>query len=173
MHVIHVVDARANFMKVAPIMRAQVGHEGVHHTLVHTSQHYDANMSDVFFRELGLPAPDINLEVGSASHAVQTARILLRFEQVVMDNHPDLAFVYGDVNSTVAAALVCAKLGIPVGQVEVGLRSFDRTMPEEINRLLTDQITDLLFTPSVDGNENLTRAGYASKRIAKIIANVL
>ena len=172
MHVLHVVGARPNFMKAAPVMNALTTCEDIHQTLVHTGQHYDANMSDVFFHELGLPRPDINLEVGSASHAVQTARIMLRFEQVVMNYRPDLVLVYGDVNSTVAAALVCAKLGIPVGHVEAGLRSFDRTMPEEINRLLTDQIADLLFTPSVDGNENLAREGVDSRKV-HFVGNVM
>ncbi len=133
--------------------------------LVHTGQHYDANMSDVFFQQLGLPQPDVSLGVGSGSHAVQTAQIMMYFEGVVGEARPDLVLVYGDVNSTVAAALVCAKLLIPVGHVEAGLRSFDRTMPEEINRLLTDQIADLLFTPSSDGDANLLREGIAPNAI--------
>lgn len=171
-HILHVVGARPNFMKVAPVLRVLQEDDGIRQTLVHTGQHYDANMSDVFFRELDLPEPDINLGVGSASHAVQTASIMLRFEKVVLEDRPDLVLVYGDVNSTVAAALVCAKLGIPVGHVEAGLRSFDRTMPEEINRLLTDQITDILFTPSVDGNENLAREGIDSGKI-HFVGNVM
>lgn len=133
--------------------------------LVHTGQHYDLNMSDVFFRQLRMPQPDINLEVGSGSHAVQTAQIMMRLEAVLVEQKPDLTLVYGDVNSTVAAALANTKLLIPVGHVEAGLRSFDRTMPEEINRLLTDQIADLLFTPSKDGNENLVREGIAPEKI--------
>src|SRR6185437_1945196 len=118
--------------------------------LGHTGQHYDANMSDVFFEQLGLPRPDFNLEVGSDSHSRQTAEVMKRFEPVVVEHRPDLVLVYGDVNSTVAAALVCAKLRVPLGHVEAGLRSGDRDMPEEINRLVTDQLADLLFTPSAD-----------------------
>jgi UDP-N-acetylglucosamine 2-epimerase (non-hydrolysing) len=129
-------------------------------------------MSDIFFRQLGLPAPEVNLEVGSGSHAVQTAQIMVKFEEVVRKRGPDLVLVYGDVNSTVAAALVCAKLGIKVGHVEAGLRSFDRTMPEEINRLLTDQIADLLFTPSPDGDANLRREGVAESKI-HCVGNVM
>ena len=166
--IIHVVGARPNFMKAAPVMRA-VRESGVaEQTLVHTGQHYDAAMSEIFFRQLELPEPDVNLEVGSGSHAVQTARIMTRFEEVVIKERPDLVLVYGDVNSTVASALVCSKLGTPVGHVEAGLRSFDRTMPEEINRLLTDQIADLLFTPSVDGDENLKREGIAEDKIHRV-----
>ncbi len=155
-------------MKAAPVMAVLRRRAGVHQTLVHTGQHYDQNMSRVFFQELGLPNPDIDLEVGSDSHAVQTAQIMMRFEAVVLAQRPDLVLVYGDVNSTVAAALVCAKLGVPVGHVEAGLRSFDRTMPEEINRLLTDQIADLLFTPSADGDENLLREGVAAEKIHRV-----
>lgn len=141
-------------MKAAPAIAA-LKERGFTQVLVHTGQHYDAAMSEVFFQELGMPVPDYNLEVGSASHAAQTALIMTRFEEVVQRERPELALVYGDVNSTVAATLVCAKLGIKVGHVEAGLRSFDRTMPEEINRLVTDQLADLLFTPSEDGNRNL------------------
>jgi UDP-N-acetylglucosamine 2-epimerase (non-hydrolysing) len=151
-------------MKAAPVIAA-LGRRGVRHVIVHTGQHYDKNMSHLFFEQLGIPAPDHNLGVGSGSHAVQTAQIMTRFEEVVLKERPDLVFVYGDVNSTVAAALVCAKLGIKVGHVEAGLRSFDRTMPEEINRLLTDQIADLLFTPSEDGNRNLEHEGVAKEKI--------
>ncbi len=172
LNIVHVVGARPNFMKVAPVMRALSGKENVTQALVHTGQHYDANMSEVFFRQLGLPEPDVNLGVGSASHAVQTAQIMMRFEQVVLGRRPDLVLVYGDINSTVAAALVCAKLGIRVGHVEAGLRSFDRTMPEEINRLLTDQIADWLFTPSADGNQNLQREGVPAAKI-HFVGNVM
>ncbi|MCA9970249.1 MAG: UDP-N-acetylglucosamine 2-epimerase (non-hydrolyzing), partial [Anaerolineales bacterium] len=159
-------------MKAAPVINALARQPGVTQVLVHTGQHYDANMSDIFFRQLGLPEPDINLEVGSASHAVQTAQIMTAFEQVVGARRPDWVVVYGDVNSTVAAALVCAKLLIPVAHVEAGLRSFDRTMPEEINRLLTDQLADLLFTPSADGDENLRREGVAAEKI-QLVGNVM
>lgn len=166
--VLHVVGARPNFMKAAPVIAALEERDSIAQALVHTGQHYDANMSDIFFRQLGLPQPNVNLEVGSASHARQTAEIMVRMEDVVLDRRPDLVLVYGDVNSTVAAALVCAKLLIPVGHVEAGLRSFDRTMPEEINRLLTDQISDLLFTPSPDGDENLLREGITPEKIHRV-----
>jgi UDP-N-acetylglucosamine 2-epimerase (non-hydrolysing) len=166
--VLHVVGARPNFMKAAPVIAALSQRPGLAQTLVHTGQHYDANMSDIFFRQLGMPPPDVNLEVGSGSHAAQTAQIMLRFEEVVLERRPDVVLVYGDVNSTLAAALVAAKLGIKVGHVEAGLRSFDRTMPEEINRLLTDQIADLLFTPSPDGDANLRREGVPPARIRPV-----
>ena len=172
MHILHVVGARPNFMKVAPVYRALAEHDGIRQTLLHTGQHYDFNMSDVFFQELGLSAPDINLQVGSGSHAQQTAQIISRFEAVVDDRRPDLVLVYGDVNSTVAAALVCAKLLVPVGHVEAGLRSFDRTMPEEINRLVTDQISALLFTPSSDGNHNLAQEGVPAEKV-HLVGNVM
>lgn len=172
MHILHIVGARPNFMKAAPVLWALGTGDDVRQTLVHTGQHYDANMSDVFFHDLEIPKPDINLGVGSGSHAQQTAQILSQFEPVVMDYKPDLVLVYGDVNSTVAAALVCAKLLVPVGHVEAGLRSFDRTMPEEINRLLTDQIADLLFTPSADGDDNLLREGIAAEKI-RLVGNVM
>ena len=168
MKVFHIVGARPNFMKVAPVLSALRAHQRVIQTLVHTGQHYDANMSDVFFEQLGIPAPDVNLAVGSGSHARQTAEIMMRFEPVVLEAKPDLVLVYGDVNSTVATALVCAKLGVRVGHVEAGLRSFDRTMPEEINRLLTDQLADVLFTPSEDGDSNLQREGIAAEKIFRV-----
>src|SRR5262245_19021595 len=158
-------------MKAAPVMRA-LCRSHVHQTLIHTGQHYDVNLSDLFFQELGLPESNINLGVGSGSHARQTAEIMSRFEQVVLEHKPDLVLVYGDVNSTVAAALVCAKLLMPVGHVEAGLRSFDRTMPEEVNRLLTDQLADLLFTPSRDGNDNLAREGVAEEKV-HLVGNVM
>ena len=167
MHILHVVGARPNFMKAAPVIRA-LRQRGFRQTLVHTGQHYDANMSEVFFTQLAMPAPDVNLEVGSGSHASQTADIMARFEPVVLERRPDLVLVYGDVNSTVAGALVCAKLLVPFGHVEAGLRSFDRTMPEEINRLVTDQLADLLFTPSTDGDANLKREGIASEKIHRV-----
>ncbi len=171
MKVLHVVGARPNFMKAAPVYRALAckGHEQI---LVHTGQHYDALMSDVFFQTLEIPHPDESLNVGSGSHAQQTAAIMSKFEPVVIARKPDTVLVYGDVNSTVAAALVCSKLGIRVGHVESGLRSFDRTMPEEINRLVTDQLADILFTPSVDGNQNLAREGIAEKKIF-LVGNVM
>jgi UDP-N-acetylglucosamine 2-epimerase (non-hydrolysing) len=171
-HILHVVGARPNFMKAAPVYSALAAKHGIRQTIVHTGQHYDFNMSEVFFQQLGMPAPDINLQVGSSSHAQQTAEIISRFEPAVLKSQPDLVVVYGDVNSTVAAALVCSKLLIPVAHVEAGLRSFDRTMPEEINRLLTDQIADLLFTPSADGNANLQREAVAVDKI-HLVGNVM
>ena len=168
----HVVGARPNFMKAAPVVRALAAHAGLRQILVHTGQHYDINMSEVFFRQLGTPAPDFNLQVGSGSHAQQTAAIISQFEPVLLETRPSLVVVYGDVNSTIAAALVATKLGIRVAHVEAGLRSFDRTMPEEINRLLTDQISDLLFTPSEDGNRNLAREGVPASRV-HLVGNVM
>jgi UDP-N-acetylglucosamine 2-epimerase (non-hydrolysing) len=172
LHILHVVGARPNFMKLAPVLRALSTRNNVRQTIVHTGQHYDANMSDVFFQQLGVPAPDVNLAVGSGSHAQQTAGIMTRFEAAVLDRKPGMVLVYGDVNSAVAAALVCAKLQIKVGHVEAGLRSFDRTMPEEINRLVTDQLADVLFTPSEDGDLNLAREGIAKEKI-HLVGNVM
>ena len=159
-------------MKVGPVMAALATHQNVVQSLVHTGQHYDANMSDVFFDQLGLPHPEVNLGVGSGSHAAQTAQIMIKLEEIFLQQRPDWVVVYGDVNSTVAAAIVCSKLLIPIAHVEAGLRSFDRTMPEEINRVLTDQISTLLFTPSSDGNENLRREGIAEERI-HLVGNVM
>jgi UDP-N-acetylglucosamine 2-epimerase (non-hydrolysing) len=164
MHVAHVVGARPNFMKAAPV-HAALAARGVQQTVIHTGQHYDEKMSDVFFDELRLPRPDVNLSVGSGSHAAQTGEVMIRIEPVILERKPDWVLVYGDVNSTVAATLVCAKLGVRVAHVEAGLRSRDRSMPEEINRLVTDQLADLLFTPSADGNENLEREGIPRERI--------
>jgi UDP-N-acetylglucosamine 2-epimerase (non-hydrolysing) len=172
MKILHVVGARPNFMKVAPVMAALSRRDGVVQTLVHTGQHYDANMSEVFFAQLGIPKPDINLEVGSGSHAEQTANIMMRLEPVLEGEKPDLVMVYGDVNSTLAAALDCAKLCIPVAHVEAGLRAFDRQMPEEINRVMTDQVADLLFTPSAEADENLLREGVPAEKI-HLVGNVM
>ncbi|HKF07055.1 MAG TPA: UDP-N-acetylglucosamine 2-epimerase (non-hydrolyzing) [Candidatus Sulfotelmatobacter sp.] len=172
MHILHVVGARPNFMKAAPVLRALSEYPKVRQTLVHTGQHYDASMSDVFFRQLEMPEADVNLGIGSGTHAQQTAAVLTAFEPVVIDLKPDLVLVYGDVNSTLAAALVCAKLTVPVGHVEAGLRSHDRSMPEEINRLLTDRLSDLLFTPSADGDQNLLREGIPQSRI-HLVGNVM
>ncbi len=167
MHILHVVGARPNFVKAAPVLRA-LKNRSVRQTLVHTGQHYDRNMSDVFFTQLEIPKPDVNLEVGSGSHASQTAEIMCRIEPVLLERKPDIVLVYGDVNSTVAAALVCSKLLIRVGHVEAGLRSFDRTMPEEINRIVTDQLSDVLFTPSEDGDLNLQNEGVPSEKIHRV-----
>jgi UDP-N-acetylglucosamine 2-epimerase (non-hydrolysing) len=167
-NVFHIVGARPNFIKVAPVMNALKTRKHVVQTLIHTGQHYDANMSDVFFEQLGIPAPNVNLAVGSGSPAWQTAEIMTRLEPVLLDGKPDVVLVYGDVNSTVAAALVGAKLGVRVGHVEAGLRSYDRTMPEEINRLVTDQLADMLFTPSEDGDINLQKEGIPAERIFRV-----
>jgi UDP-N-acetylglucosamine 2-epimerase (non-hydrolysing) len=155
-------------MKAAPVLHALRTRNGMRQTLVHTGQHYDKNLSDVFFSQLEIPAPDVNLGVGSGTHARQTADIMTGFEPVLMERKPDMVLVYGDVNSTVAAALVCAKLLIPVAHVEAGLRSFDRTMPEEVNRIVTDRLADLLFTPSEDGDQNLLREGISPKKIHRV-----
>jgi UDP-N-acetylglucosamine 2-epimerase (non-hydrolysing) len=154
-------------MKAGPVMHG-LRERGARQTLVHTGQHYDANMSEVFFAQLAMPVPDVNLEVGSGSHAAQTADIMTRFEPVVLKQKPDVVLVYGDVNSTVAAALVCSKLSVRLGHVEAGLRSFDRSMPEEINRLVTDQLADLLFTPSEDGDANLKREGISPNKVHRV-----
>ncbi len=166
MKILHVVGARPNFMKAAPVMQALAPHSA--QVLIHTGQHYDTNMSGVFFEQLGLPEADVNLGVGSGTHAQQTAEVMLRFEPVVEEFKPDLVVVYGDVNSTLAAALVCTKLNYPVAHVEAGLRSYDRSMPEEINRVLSDQMSDFLFTPSPDADANLLREGVAENKIYRV-----
>jgi len=163
--VIEIAGARPNFVKIASIARAMGRSRVLEPLLVHTGQHYDEAMSRVFFDELGIPRPDINLEVGSASHAVQTAEIMKRFEEVVVRERPDLVLVVGDVNSTIACALVSVKLGVPVAHVEAGLRSFDRTMPEEINRVLTDAISSFLLTSEPSAEVNLRREGIPPERI--------
>ncbi len=178
--VIAVAGARPNFMKVGPFMKQVAVHNAsagpdarrIDALLVHTGQHYDQNMSDVFFRELGIERPAINLGVGSGTHAVQTAGILTSFEGVCDREKPDWVVVVGDVNSTMACTLVCAKIGIRVAHIEAGLRSFDRTMPEEINRLVTDALASLLLTPSEDADENLRREGVPADRI-KLVGNIM
>jgi len=171
--VINVVGARPNFMKVAPIVAAMKQRPAQFQPLVvHTGQHYDVAMSDSFFLDLNLPQPDVHLGVGSASHAAQTAAVMERFEPVVLQEKPDWVLVVGDVNSTLACALVCVKLGVKVAHVEAGLRSHDRTMPEEINRLLTDQIADLLLTPSHDADTNLFAEGIPPERV-RFVGNVM
>lgn len=171
MQVLHVVGARPNFMKVAPVMRALSG-KPVRQLLVHTGQHYDAAMSDIFFTQLGLPPPDVNLNVGSGSHAQQTASIMLALERVLLDTKPDLLMVYGDVNSTLSAAVVAVKLCIPVAHVEAGLRSFDLSMPEEVNRLVADRLSTWLFTPSADADKNLLKEGTDPAKI-HLVGNVM
>jgi UDP-N-acetylglucosamine 2-epimerase (non-hydrolysing) len=161
---IHVVGARPNFIKAAPVIAA-LGAAGVAQRLVHTGQHYDRAMSDVFFEELGLPEPDLNLGVGSGSHGAQTAALLVALEEAFLAESPDRVVVYGDVNSTLAAALVCAKLLIPVAHVEAGLRSFDPTMPEEVNRRVTDLLSDPLFVTAPEGEVNLAAEGISGTRV--------
>lgn len=172
MKIINICGARPNFMKIAPLMRAFHAAGGIEPLLVHTGQHYDENMSRLFFDELAIPRPDLNLEVGSASHARQTAAIMERFEPVLLDHQPDAVLVVGDVNSTIACALVAVKLGIEVYHVEAGLRSFDRTMPEEINRVLTDAISSLLFVSEPSGMQNLKREGVPDERV-HFVGNVM
>ncbi len=167
-----VCGARPNFMKIAPLMEAFARRPVLKALLVHTGQHYDEKMSKLFFDDLGIPQPDVNLEVGSASHAVQTAEIMRRFEPVVLDHKPDWVIVVGDVNSTIACALVAVKLGVRVAHVEAGLRSFDRNMPEEINRLLTDAISDLLLVSDPAGMENLRNEGVAPDKV-HYVGNVM
>ncbi|MCJ7580105.1 MAG: UDP-N-acetylglucosamine 2-epimerase (non-hydrolyzing) [Candidatus Aminicenantes bacterium] len=178
--VIVVAGARPNFMKVNPLLKQIANYNSeqrqnlyrINSLLVHTGQHYDKNMSALFFRELGIPKPDINLEVGSGSHAVQTANILTGFEAVCAREKPDWVVVVGDVNSTMACTLVCSKMGIRVAHIEAGLRSFDRTMPEEINRIVTDALADLLLTPSEDAVENLLHEGISKNKI-KFVGNIM
>jgi UDP-N-acetylglucosamine 2-epimerase (non-hydrolysing) len=171
MRLLHVVGARPNFPKLAPVHRAGKS-AGVSQFVVHTGQHYDDAMSDRFFRDLGIVAPDINLGVGSGTHAVQTACIMERIEPVLAAERPDWVVVYGDVNSTMAAAIVASKLGIRVAHVEAGLRSFDRTMPEEINRIVTDRLASLLLTPSRDADAQLRAEGEPDEEIA-FVGNVM
>ncbi|MEV0351750.1 UDP-N-acetylglucosamine 2-epimerase (non-hydrolyzing) [Nonomuraea sp. NPDC050680] len=162
--VLHVLGARPNFVKAAPVVRA-LGELGVRQGIIHTGQHYDALMSDVFFADLGLPEPVANLGVGSGSHAKQTAALLVGLEEVVLQHDPDLVVVYGDVNSTLAAILVCAKLGVRTAHVEAGLRSFDRGMPEEVNRIVTDSLSDLLFATSPDALSHLAAEGVPAAKV--------
>ena len=165
MKIILVVGTRPNFMKVAPILDAMKAYPEIEPCLVHTGQHYDDQMSQVFFQDLELPTPDVYLGVGSGSHAKQTAAIMVAFEPVVQEQHPNWILVVGDVNSTVACALVGAKLNVPVAHVEAGIRSFDRTMPEEINRLVTDAISAILFPPTQHGYDNLMREGKSPDQV--------
>ncbi len=171
--VLCVVGARPNFMKMAPILRALAANDpALPAMLVHTGHHYDIDMNDRLFAGLGLPSPDVNLEVGSGSHAVQTAEVMRRFEPVLDASHPSCVLVVGDVNSTLACTLVAVKKGVPVAHVEAGLRSFDRSMPEEINRVLTDQIADLLYTTERAAHDNLAREGVDTSR-AQFVGNVM
>jgi UDP-N-acetylglucosamine 2-epimerase (non-hydrolysing) len=172
MRIINVVGARPNFMKIAPLMEAYAAHQDIHPLLIHTGQHYDERMSDLFFRQLGIPEPDVNLGVSGGSHAVQTAQIMKAFEPVVLEHRPDAVLVVGDVNSTIACGLVAVKLGVNLVHVEAGLRSGDRSMPEEINRLLTDAISDLLFCTEQSGLDNLLREGVSAQKIF-LVGNVM
>lgn len=170
--IVTICGARPNLMKIAPLMRAYRHREDISPLLVHTGQHYDRNMSELFFQQLEIPEPDLNLGVGSGSHAVQTAEVMKRFEPVVTEHRPDWVVVVGDVNSTIACALVAKKLGVNVAHVEAGLRSFDREMPEEINRVLTDAISDLLFVSEPSGVENLQREGISRDKV-HFVGNVM
>lgn len=173
MKIINVVGARPNFMKIAPLIREMNRWAGtIEHILVHTGQHYDNDMSDNFFKQLEIPEPNINLGIGGGSQSEQTARIMIEFEKVVLEERPDLVVVVGDVNSTIACSVVSSKLGVKIAHVEAGLRSFDRSMPEEINRVLTDAISDYLFTTESAANENLRREGISDKQIY-FVGNVM
>jgi UDP-N-acetylglucosamine 2-epimerase (non-hydrolysing) len=166
---IHLIAAaRPNFMKIAPLYHALKKESWASPLIVHTGQHYDLNMSEVFFQDLGLPSPDIHLGVGSGTHAEQTGKVMIAYEKVLLEHRPDLVVVVGDVNSTMAATIAAVKLGIRVAHLEAGLRSFDRTMPEEINRLATDALADYLWTPSEDADENLTREGVPRGKIHRV-----
>jgi UDP-N-acetylglucosamine 2-epimerase (non-hydrolysing) len=170
--VIHVVGARPNYMKIAPVMEALRSVAGLRQVLVNTGQHYDESMAGGFLKELDLPRPDRDLGVGSGTHAVQTAKVMIAFEEICLSERPDLVVVVGDVNSTMAASLVAAKLLIPIAHVEAGLRSFDRTMPEEINRIVTDRLADILLTPSRDGDDNLLAEGISAEKV-HLVGNVM
>ena len=170
--IMNIVGARPNLPKIAPLMREMKRHADVEPLLVHTGQHYDDKLNDIFFRQMGIPAPDANLEVGSGSHAAQTAEILKRIEPVLLDRRPDLVLVVGDVNSTIAVSLAAVKLGMRVAHVEAGLRSFDRSMPEEINRILTDALADYLFVTEDDAIEHLLKEGRPRESIF-LVGNVM
>ena len=172
MKIVNVVGARPNFMKIAPLVAEYRKHPEIEPLLIHTGQHYDEKMSDLFFRQLDIPEPDINLEIGSAGHAVQTAEIMKAFEHIVLEDKPDAVLVVGDVNSTIACGLVAVKLGVRLIHVEAGLRSGDRTMPEEINRILTDSISDLLFCTEKNGVDNLIHEGIPGEKIF-LVGNVM
>ncbi|MFA5889090.1 MAG: UDP-N-acetylglucosamine 2-epimerase (non-hydrolyzing) [Candidatus Paceibacterota bacterium] len=171
MKIIHIVGARPNFMKMAPVWRALKKYK-IKQLIVHTGQHYSTNMSDVFFKELGIKTPDVNLKVGSGTQAKQVANIMTKLEKVLTNEKPDMTLVYGDVNSTLAASLVCAKMGLKIAHVESGLRSGDLTMPEEINRMVTDRLSSLLFTPSIGAGLNLIHEGVDKKKI-HFVGNVM
>jgi UDP-N-acetylglucosamine 2-epimerase (non-hydrolysing) len=170
--IINIVGARPNLPKISPLIREMQRHPDIDPILVHTGQHYDEALSDIFFRQMGIPTPHVNLEVGSGSHAVQTAEVLKRIEPVLIEHRPDLVLVVGDVNSTIAVSLAAVKLGIPVAHVEAGLRSFDRSMPEEINRILTDALADYLFVTEEDAIQHLLKEGRPRESI-HLVGNVM
>ena len=172
MKVLNVVGARPNFMKISPLHQAFMENGEFDSKIVHTGQHYDEKMSDLFFRQLELPKPDVYLEVGSGTHAQQTSRIIMEFEKVVLEEKPDLVVVVGDVNSTMACSLVACKLNVSVAHVEAGLRSGDRSMPEEINRIVTDSISDFLFVSEQSGLENLKMEGIPDEKVF-LVGNVM
>lgn len=172
MKILNIVGARPNFMKIAPIHRAFSGRAEIESKIVHTGQHYDAKMSDIFFNQLGLPQPDYYLGVGGGSHTQVTAGIMLKFEAVMQEEKPDLVLVVGDVNSTIACAMVATKMDTPIAHVEAGLRSGDRSMPEEINRILTDSISDLMFVTEQSGMINLAKEGVADEKV-RFVGNVM
>ncbi len=172
-YLIHLIAAaRPNFMKIAPLYHALKKEDWATPFIVHTGQHYDINMSDSFFQDLNIPEPDLHLGVGSGTHAQQTGQVMIAYEEAIMKNPPDLVVVVGDVNSTVAATLAATKLGIKVAHLEAGLRSFDRSMPEEINRMVTDTLADILWTPSPDGDENLVKEGVVEEKIT-LVGNIM
>jgi UDP-N-acetylglucosamine 2-epimerase (non-hydrolysing) len=172
LRIINIVGARPNLPKIAPLIREMQRHPEIEPILVHTGQHYDEALSDIFFRQMGIPTPHVNLEVGSGSHAAQTAEVLKRVEPVLIEHQPDLVLVVGDVNSTIAVSLAAVKLGIPVAHVEAGLRSFDRSMPEEINRILTDALADFLFVTEEDAVQHLLKEGRPRESIY-LVGNVM
>lgn len=167
--IIHLIAAaRPNFMKIAPLYHALVKEEWARPLIIHTGQHYDVNMSDAFFNDLNIPEPYLHLGIGSGSHAEQTGQVMMKYEKVILKERPNLVIVVGDVNSTMAATIAAVKLGVKVAHLEAGLRSFDRTMPEEINRIVTDSIADILWTPSPDGDGNLIREGIYPGKIERV-----
>ena len=170
--ILNIVGARPNLPKIAPLIREMQKHPNIKPILVHTGQHYDDQLSEIFFREMNIPAPDVNLGVGSGSHAAQTAEVLRGIEPVLLEYKPDIVLVVGDVNSTIAVALAASKLGIRIAHVEAGLRSFDRTMPEEINRILTDALADYLFATEQDAVDNLLKEGRLRESIF-LVGNVM
>lgn len=172
MRIFSVVGARPQFVKAAVVSKALLSLGGISETIIHTGQHYDVNMSDLFFDEMGIPSPGYNLNIGSGSHAFQTGKILVEVERILVSEVPDLLLVYGDTNSTLAAALAAAKVGVPIAHVEAGLRSFNKSMPEEINRILTDHVSQYLFAPTIMAKNNLVREGF-EERCISVVGDVM